>query len=50
MDDNPLLGALADNGRWFWTCQGSNGGQNASCSADYTPPVDSLFSDRFQTN
>ena len=29
---------LTGTGPWSWTCQGLNGGSNASCSASYAPP------------
>lgn len=36
------------DGPWFWICQGIAGGEDASCSADYQPPVDPIFQDRFE--
>lgn len=41
-------GEVLGDGPWFWTCQGIDGGANASCSADYQPPEDSIFQDRFE--
>lgn len=35
-------------GPWTWTCQGLAGGNNATCSAQYQPPEETLFGDRFE--